>query len=244
MKQPQIVKQPQRPPGQGGQNFRAVLFDLDMTLTDFMRMKRASCDAAITAMIDSGLKLDRKEANEILFKLYDTYGIEHQKIFQKFLQRTLGRVDYKILANAITAYRRTQAGFLHPYPHVRSALLRLREQGIKLGIVSDAPKLKAWLRLAEMGLTDFFDVVVTLDDTGEAKPSRMPFKAALNKINAKPAEVLFVGDNPERDIKGAKKLGMRTALAKYGQMPGAEKSAIKADFELHDISDLLPIVKA
>lgn len=226
-------------------NFRAVLFDLDMTLIDFMRMKKACCSAAITAMIDSGLKLDRKKAKDILFKLYDTYGIEYQQIFQKFLQRTLGKVDYKILANAITAYRRTQAGFLHPYPHVRSTLLRLRERGIKLGVVSDAPKLKAWLRLAEMGLTDFFDVVVALDDTGELKPSRMPFRAALKKIRAKPEEVLFVGDNPERDIKGAKKVGMRTALAKYGQIPGAAgsgKGAAKADFELQDVSDLLSFV--
>ena len=42
--------------------FKAVLFDLDNTLTDFMRMKEQSCDAAIRAMIDAGLEIDEHVA--------------------------------------------------------------------------------------------------------------------------------------------------------------------------------------
>lgn len=220
--------------------FKAALFDLDNTLIDFMKMKRMSCEAAIEAMIDSGLSLDKRTAYKKLFDLYDIHGIEHQKIFQKFLKKTTGKVDYKILSNGITAYRRTQAGVLEPYPHVRSTLLKLKEKGLKLGIVSDAPKLKAWLRLSEMNLTDFFDVVVTSEDTGKLKPHKMPFEVAIEELKIPAEEILFVGDNPERDIKGAKQLGMKTALAKYGQIFKSNK--IKADYVINDIQDLLKIV--
>jgi len=220
--------------------FKAVLFDLDNTLIDFMRMKHTSCEAAVSAMVDSGLPMGKKEAYKKLFEFYDQHGIEYQQIFQKFLEGVMGGVDYRILASGITAYRRVQIGVLEPYPHVRSTLIKLKECGVKLGIVSDAPRLKAWLRLSEMRLADFFDVVVALDDTGKRKPNRMPFEAAVKKIGVRPGEILFVGDNPERDILGARRAGMKTALAKYGQI--FEGRGIMADYTLGDIADLLRIV--
>ena len=58
-------------------------------------------------------------------------------------------------------------------------------------------------------------------------------------LGLKPEEILFVGDNPGRDIAGAKKVGMKTALAKYGQVVEGKE---KADFELESISGILSIV--
>ncbi len=219
---------------------KAVLFDLDNTLIDFMRMKKISCEAAISAMIDAGLGMSKEKAYNKLFQLYGVHGIEHQQIFQKFLEETTGKVDYKILSRGIAAYRKMQAGYLEPYPMVRSTLIKLHEKRIKLGIVSDAPRLKAWLRLAEMGLTDFFDFVVTHDDTGKLKPHRLPFEAAIKKLDLTPEEILFVGDNPARDIAGAKKMGMKTALAKYGQLFPSGK--IKAEYELKSVEDILKVL--
>ena len=50
----------------------------------------------------------------------------------------------------------------------------------------------------------------------------------------------MVGDWPERDIQGAKKVGMQTAFAKYGDTFNTIKSG--ADYDLEDISDLLDII--
>lgn len=219
---------------------KAILFDLDNTLIDFMRMKTESSNAAILAMIDAGLDIKEDKARKILSELFREHGIEDQTIFQKFLEKTIKKIDYRILSNGIAAYRRVQSGFLFPYPHVRSTLVKLKEKNIVLGIVSDAPRMRAWLRLAEMNLTHYFDVVVTLDDTGLLKPNRIPFEKALKELKLKPKEILFVGDNPERDIVGAKQAGMKTCLALYGQKFFSKK--IKADFEIKDINELLKIV--
>jgi len=220
---------------------KGVLFDLDQTLVDFMKMKRMSVEAAVSAMIDSGLEMPQKEATEKLFEIYGETGIEYQRIFQRFLKETKGEIDYKILANAIAAYRRVQVGFLTPYPKTRSTLTELQKIGLKLGIVSDAPKIRAWLRLAEMNLTDYFEVVVTLDDTGKLKPSPAPFKTAAEQLGLMPNEILFVGDNPERDIKGAKEFGMRTCYAKYGSL--GKRENIKADFEINSIDELISLCR-
>ncbi len=218
---------------------KAVLFDLDNTLIDFIRMKRNSCEAAMSAMIDAGLKIKKEKALKKLFKLYDKYGLEDKKIFQKFLKEEIGRIDYRILANAIVAYRSVRTSYLQPFPHTDYVLIKLKSKGIKLAIVTDAPKLKAWLRLMAMKIGNFFDVVVTFEDTKQLKPSSLPFEAALKKLKLKPEECLMVGDLPHRDIEGAKKLGMKTCFAKYGSK--IKKS--RADYEIDDIKELLKIVK-
>lgn len=218
---------------------KAVLFDLDNTLVDFMRMKEACSDAAIHAMVEAGLPMREASAKKKLFKMYESVGIENQKIFEKFLKKMMGKIDYRILAAGIAAYRRVKGGHLVPCPHVRETLVKLKEMGLKLGIVSDAPRIQAWLRLAEMNMIEFFDVVIALEDTGQKKPSSIPFRKAIGKLGAKPNEILFVGDNPNRDIKGAKAVGMHTALAKYGQFASGK---YRAEHELKSARDILKVV--
>lgn len=219
---------------------KAIIFDLDNTLIDFWKLKHMCCEAAISSMIDAGLKTNKDKALKLLFELYDKYGLEDPRIFQKFLKKTIGKIDTKILAHGVVAYRKVKFGFLEPYPHVHHVLLRLKEKGIKLAIVTDAPKIKAWIRLASMKIGDYFDVVVAFEDTKQHKPSSLPFEAALKKLKLKPNECLMVGDWPERDIAGAKKLGMKTCFAKYGN-PKVKRSG--ADYVITDVKELLDIVK-
>ena len=219
---------------------KAVLFDLDNTLIDFMKVKRKSVDAAINAMLAAGVKLEKKEATKILYEIYWKHGIEHQHIFQKFLRRVIGKLDYKALAGGIVAYRKTQAGILFPYTDVVPTLKRLRRQKLKLAIVSDAPRLKAWIRLVKLGIQDYFDVVVCQEDTGSYKHTGLPFKRALKLLRLNPEQCLMVGDWPERDIVGAKKLGIRTAFARYGATKKVRHSG--ADYEIDSVSEVVGIL--
>jgi putative hydrolase of the HAD superfamily len=220
---------------------RAIVFDLDNTLTDFMTMKRMAVEAAIDAMIDAGLPLGREEAEREIFAIYAREGIEHQTVFDDLLLQHLGHVDYKILAAGVVSYRRAREAALVLYPHVSVTLVSLIKQGIKLAVVSDAPRREAWLRLCALNLHHLFDVVVTFEDTGERKPSPAPFRLVLERLGIAPAEALMVGDWAERDVVGAMQLGMRTAFARYGDTFGTVESG--ADFELGDIHELLDIVE-
>ncbi len=219
---------------------KAVIFDLDNTLIDLMRMKGYCVDASIDAMIDAGLAMPKQKAKKILHEMY-IQDIEDQRIFQRFLRKVNGKVDPKILAHAILAYRRVKSGFLAPYPGTKPTLIALKEMGLKLAVVSDAPRQQAWLRLAAMSLDDFFDIIVTFDDTKAKKPSEKPFLKALSVLRVRPEECLMVGDWPERDIAGAKKLGMKTAFARYGNTTGY-RGKKSSDYVLDDITDLTRIL--
>lgn len=127
------------------------------------------------------------------------------------------------------------------YPHVKMTLTELMRMGIRMGVVSDAPRLSVWLRIVGLGLHHYFEHVVAFDDTGERKPSPKPFQKILELMGISSGESIMVGDWAERDIAGAKNMGMLTAWAKYGDEFNTKESG--ADYELIDIADIIGIVK-
>lgn len=219
---------------------KAVVFDLDNTLVDFMAMKRRAIDAAIDAMVDAGLELEPLEIRSRIDAIYEERGMEYQQVFDDLIFNIFQKIDHRVLASGIIAYRRAREAALKPYPHVTATLMELIRRDIRLAVLTDAPSREAWLRLCYINFHHFFDVAVTFDDTGERKPSEKPFRMALGKLGVLAEEALMVGDWPERDIAGANAIGMKTAFARYGDVSGSRKH--DADFELSDISDLLKIV--
>ncbi|MBA2565156.1 MAG: HAD-IA family hydrolase [Gemmatimonadetes bacterium] len=219
---------------------RAVIFDLDNTLLDFMTMKRRAVEAAVDAMIDAGLELPKDVARERIFGIYDREGIEYQRVFDDFLRAETGGVDHRVLASGIVAYRRAREALLVLYPHVTVTLVELVKRGLRLAVVSDAPRMEAWLRVCYLRLHHLFDHVVTFDDTGERKPSPAPFRRALELLGAEAGETLMVGDWPDRDMVGASALGIRTVFARYGDTFATMSSG--ADFEIDDVHELLPLI--
>ena len=218
-----------------------IIFDIDNTLLDFMLMKRRSVSAAVDAMIDSGLNLDFKTAYDKIFNIYESKGYEYQEVFDLFIKEQIGYVDYKILGSAIVHYKRAKEDSLSLYPNTYETLIKLSKLGMNLGVLSDAPRREAWVRLCSLNLHHLFDGVVTFDDTGYRKPHPEPFKKICSLLKSDPMNCLMVGDWPERDIDGAKSLGMKTAYAKYGDTNGGNIN--EADFELSDIFELIEIVK-
>jgi putative hydrolase of the HAD superfamily len=221
---------------------KAVIFDLDNTLVDFMKMKREAVLAAARAMVDHGLEMSVDDTVTALFEVYERTGIENQEVFDLFLKQKLGHIDHRLLAAGIVAYRRAREAQMVLYPHVKMTLMQLLRKGYKLAVLSDAPARQAWLRLAGLNLLHYFDTVITHDDTGEWKPHPAPFRKVLDVLDMQPQEVMMVGDWPDRDIAGARDVGIRTALALYGCEFDVHDTG--ADFELQSVEELLSVLES
>jgi len=217
-----------------------AIFDLDNTLLDFMKMKELAVKAAIRSMIEAGLLVDEELSYNEIISIYEQFGWENQKVFDVFIEKQIGRVDNKFLAAGIVAYRRAREANLMAYPNVNKTLMSLAKMGIKLGVVSDAPSREAWMRIYYLNLYHYFDVVITHDDSGERKPSAKPFQMALDAMKLNPNETIMIGDWPERDVVGAKQIGMKTVFARYGDTFGTINSG--ADWEINDIYQLVVII--
>ena len=228
------------------QKIKAILFDLDNTLSDFMQMKEESCKTAVHAMVAAGLNMNEKEAYAQLMQTYFALGLESDFAFTEFLKR-VGQFDHKILAVAINAYLKTKTDFVKPYPNVKSVLEKLQKRNVVLCVVTDAPKTKAYQRLLIMGLEGHFKFVVGFEDTGSKKQTGLPLMLALEQLKDEilgvaNSEVLMVGDSVERDLLPAKSLGLKTALSRYGQVQKETVTNGIVDYELADFCDLLRIV--
>ena len=238
---------------------KAVVFDLDNTLIDFIKFKSACVDEACDAMIDAGINTTKENLLKEIYSIYNEKTYEYHKVFDDIIKK-YNKNDSehdKILANAIIAYRRVKNAYLETYPRTRSTLVYLMKKGMKLAIISDAPRMRAHMRLCSSKLQEFFDVIVTYDDTKKIKPDSAPFLYALKQLKLKANECVYIGDDQIKDIEGAKKIGFITVLAhyknqkqfskygEYGENSYYSKKKIKKnlyDYKIEDISELKNII--
>jgi HAD superfamily hydrolase (TIGR01662 family) len=139
----------------------------------------------------------------------------------------------------------------HVYPDVERTLLRLRQMGLKLGIVSGGFEEDIEAIMLKTGLDDFFVVKVGVNTTGKRKPHPEAFKHALKQLGIQPSEAIFVGDNYKADYEGAEKVGMTPVLIGR-KCPPLQKlftevclelpSGVRSIRRLDEIFDVLKIV--
>jgi len=130
------------------------------------------------------------------------------------------------------------------FPEVRQVLARLRDRGLKLGIVSNSflPAEVLDRHLAEGQLLELLPVRVYSCEVDSRKPETGIFQAALDRCRLTAEHVIFVGDTPREDILGARRLGMKTVLRRR---PGVKTPAnCKPDYVIEDLSQLEDVLDA
>lgn len=231
-----------------------ILFDVDETLVDFMSMKKNCVNAGLEKMIMRGLPVaDVAEGHRVVDEVYRNFGMEDKMLFWHVAQYagvTVEVTKERLAQIGKTAYRKHQRDFLAPYDGVIDTLQELTKRGITMGVLSDAPRDKIFDRLCDADLDQYFEdnVVGGNDNRKLLKPSENAFKRALRMMGCKNGKgVLMVGNDPVRDVGGAKDAGLQAAWAKYGFEPrrneDVSKMKTRADYVLDKFSDLLQYVK-
>jgi putative hydrolase of the HAD superfamily len=93
------------------------------------------------------------------------------------------------------------------YPEAAATLGQLRDAGLRIGICSNwGWELHAFLD--EVGLLDFVDSAVTSARVGARKPHPDIYTESARTLGTDPAEIMFVGDSWEPDVRGPRRMGM------------------------------------
>ena len=101
------------------------------------------------------------------------------------------------------------------FADVMPALTHLRELGLILGLISNVDRDITPV-CQELGLSAMLGVVVTSQEIGFNKPQPEIFRAALKQAGVKPPEAIYIGDQYQIDVVGAKAAGMRGVLLDRG----------------------------
>ena len=126
----------------------------------------------------------------------------------------------------IDAMRATYRGFflerhdamVREYPGAREAVGKLKDRGVKLGVVTSKMRPGTLRGLTAGGFDGVFDVLVTVEDVAEHKPHPAPVTRALELLDSRPEEALFIGDSPH-DMASGRAAGVSTAAALWGPFP-------------------------
>lgn len=149
------------------------------------------------------------------------------------------------LAGKLTRAWRDHDGRRVPRPDVNDVVHELYRRGYKLGIIANTiteTEIPDWM--AEEGLTDSFATVILSSKMGIRKPNPEIYLEACRRTGSDPSRSAYVGDNPIRDILGARNAGFGRVIIiiepdTLKKEPPDEN--IKPDHFIKECSDLLDI---
>ncbi len=211
-------------------NIKAVLFDFDGTIMD-------TNEVIINSWQHTFRNLTGKEADVNM--LLGTFGEPLEISIDKMLPE-FSRDD------AMRIYREYQycnfKGLISLFPGVVEVLRELKEKDIKTAIVTSRLRRTTMEGIEKFDLHDFFDTVVTMEDTKKHKPDAEPAFEALRRLDIEAERAIMVGDS-KFDIMCARNAGVKSVLVDWSVAAQAESGIEnKADFKIRSLKELLDFV--
>ncbi len=184
-----------------------------------------------------------KEMSGIMPRGIDRYGYfegGEDGYWLRFARGTIERAAGRQVSSSFAwdALRRLRQAFREKtawevFPDVMPTLALLRDQGVRMGVVSNwDSRLPGLLRT--LGLAVFFDSVIVSHLEGMEKPEPELFRRALARLGGLPQQTLAVGDVPELDLAGARAAGIDGVLVDRRGRLGPEVGALP---------DLVPVAR-
>ena len=216
---------------------RAVLFDMFDTLMLIEKnhaFYSPSLKKAHSFLVKNGVDVEFRafrdayiEARNALYYEADTKLEEpHFNCRISNALRSLGYVEVqrKIVSGATNKFCEGFMEYVRIDDHARSTLEKLYGK-YKLGIVSNFAIPECVDKLLEKnGLEKFFDVVVVSASVNKRKPSPEIFQKALEKLDVRAENTVFVGDTVDSDIIGAKAAGIKSIFIERRKQEGVNQA--------------------
>lgn len=188
---------------------KAVVFDLDDTLISEKEY------------IKSGFKhiskLISKEHNIEAISIYESMNYlfkeDSKNVFNRLLDKLNIKYDVEYIKYLIHEYR-SHMPSIDLYKDAQEILDCLRSNGIKLGMITDGYKITQRNKLKALNIEEYFECIVVTDELGREywKPHRKPYEIVKEELGLQYEDIVYVGDNINKDFITANKLGIHTVM--------------------------------
>jgi putative hydrolase of the HAD superfamily len=215
---------------------RAVLFDLDGTLLD----RRATFRRHLELQLQRhGPAFPPGTASRYVARLLelDENGTLDRDVFHQRAEAEFGLTPGASLILKADFDEHFPEECV-PFPDLFETLTALQGRGFKLGVITNGRELIQGRKIDRLGLRPFLDCALISESVGVRKPDPRIFARALATLGIAASEAAFVGDNPEPDVRGARRSGLHAIWRRdtFWDEPA------EADWVIDDLSELLPIV--
>lgn len=189
-----------------------VLFDLDNTLYSY-EPAHVNALNAVKTKVSRNFNLKEQTFDEAFAKakeltkaqLGNTAAAHSRLLYMQKMLELLGLGSQVLFALDLEqTYWRTFLANAALFPGAKDFLDDLRLNSIPMAIVTDLTAQIQFRKMIYFGLDHYFDCIVTSEEAGQEKPHAAPFQLALKKVQPKGSTIWMIGDNPKKDIGGAK----------------------------------------
>ena len=201
---------------------RAVIFDCYSTLVDiktnekrgevfhYLSLYLQYYGANISGQnLKSVLDLEKQRYLETVDERYPEVDLE--AVFRNILKKE--GLDSPFLAESCCKiFRLLSRERFGLFPDSLPVLKEMKRDGYSLSVVSDAQKVFCLQEGEMLGLNRFFEHIVLSTHFGFTKPDPRLFEIACSLLHIVPAEAVYIGNDLEKDVKGAKQVGMQAIL--------------------------------
>ena len=161
------------------------------------------------------------------------------------MAREFPEVEPEVSADVYRNFQQENAHLLVKiFPGIVDLLKALREAGYRMGIVTSRTRESALRYMDMFGITEYFEAMVTCDDTTVHKPNPEPIYLGLEKLGITAQEAIMIGDSPF-DIKCANNAGVKSVMVDWRIT--CDSAALITDsvwdYEIKEPMDLLKVLE-
>ncbi|MGV3243312.1 HAD family hydrolase [Staphylococcus sp. 11261D007BR] len=221
---------------------KAVIFDLEGTLLDRQKSREKFIEEQYERFHDY---LVRVQANDFRTKFIDLDDDEdHDKpdVYKEIIKQfNIDRLSWKDLFNDFEMhfYR-----YVFPFYDTNFTLKTLNKAGYKIGIIANGKTKIKQYRIYALGIEDYVNHISTSETVGYRKPHPKIYEDIVSKLDVKPEEIIYVGDDALNDVAPARAMGMISVW--YCHEDKKEETLrpfdSEMDFEIHTLEELLDIL--
>jgi putative hydrolase of the HAD superfamily len=211
---------------------KAILFDFGDTLIRTDKFDYDICLRKVhQSLANDHVTVPYEEFKNVYFdvrsRLYkETEDSLREADFCLRITETLKHFNYSfkqkdtVIVRSADAFADAFVPMMQMEPYVPKLLQQLRREGkYKIGLVSNFAHPDALKKTLErFDIAKYFDASIISGEVKWRKPSPEIFRKALQALNVKALETIFIGDSPYHDIEGAKNSGLKTILVKKESM--------------------------
>ncbi|OIQ58655.1 pyrophosphatase PpaX [Moorella thermoacetica] len=207
--------------------FAGVLFDFDGTLVDTSDLVIKSFQHTLAPYL--GREVTPEE-------VYPYFGVPLKDGLAAFVPERL--------AEMLPVYRRFSAenfdSLVRLCPGVREGLERLRQAGIKLGVVTSRLRDSTVYGLKLFDLTSFFPVIICAEDVTSHKPEPEPVRRGLELLGVEAGAAAMIGDSPH-DIQAARAAGVTSVAAGWSRVPREQIQAADPEIIVDTMAEFVEL---
>lgn len=171
-------------------------------------------------------------------KSYEGYPeIKIERVFSELFAQKGVRTSDELAVYTGQFFRILSTEYIRLYAGADEMLRKLRKEGKKLYLLSNAQRIFTEYEMAALRLTDCFNGILLSSDYGIKKPDKRFFEILLEKYGLQPEESVMIGNDEGCDIVGAKQVGLYTFYIHSNISPEYEGKAeathllMEPDFE-------------